>query len=86
MEERKKRKGKKKKEWYFVLMCHYDVGLYMWHDQGEWVGCQEYWFWVTGFKRWKILMFFIVFKLQRMFISLQPDVRLRWGLDQNVAF
>ena len=31
-------------------------------------------------------MFFIVFKLQRMFLSLQPDVRLRWGLDQNVAF
>ena len=21
---------------------------YMWHDQGEWVGYQEYWFWVTG--------------------------------------
>ena len=31
-------------------------------------------------------MFFIVFKLQRMFVSLQPDVQLRWGLDQNVAF
>ena len=24
----------------------------MWHDQGEWVGCREYWFWVTGLKRW----------------------------------
>ena len=33
-----------------------------------------------------ILMFFIVFKLQRMFVSLQPDVRLRWGLDHTVAF
>ena len=52
----------------------------------EWVGCREYWFWVTGLKRWQILMFFIVFKLQRMFVSLQPDVQLRWGLDQNVAF
>ena len=31
-------------------------------------------------------MFSVVFKLQRMFVSLQPDVRLRWGLDQNVAF
>ena len=29
---------------------------------------------------------FIVFKFQRMFISPQPDVRLRWGLNQNVAF
>ena len=26
----------------------------------EWVGCWEYWFWVTGLKRWQILMFFIV--------------------------
>ena len=29
---------------------------------------------------------FIVLKLQRMFVSPQPDVLLRWGLDQNVAF
>ena len=58
----------------------------MWHDQREWVRCREYWFWVTGLKRWQILMFFIVFKLRRMFISPQPDVWLRWGLDQNVAF
>ena len=36
----------------------------MWHDQGEWVGCQEYWFWDTGLKRWQILMFYIVFDLQ----------------------
>ena len=21
---------------------------HMWHDQGEWVGCREYWFGVTG--------------------------------------
>ena len=54
------------------------------HDQGERVGCREYW--VTGLKRWQILMFFIVFKLWRMFISPQLDLRLRWGLDQNVAF
>ena len=62
------------------------VNIYMWHDQEEWVGCREYWFWVTALKRCQILMFFIVFKFQRMIISLQPDVRLRWGLDQNVAF
>ena len=33
-------------------------------------------------------MFYIVFELQKknMVISLQPDVRLRWGLDQTVAF
>ena len=33
-----------------------------------------------------VLMFFIVFKLQRMFISPQTEIWLRWGLDQNVAF
>ena len=31
-------------------------------------------------------MFYIVFEFKELFISLQPDVRLRWGLDQNVAF
>ena len=31
-------------------------------------------------------MFFIVLKLQRMIVSPQLDVWLRWGLDQNVAF
>ena len=73
---------------YIILSCkvYYLSFLYMWHDQGEWVGCREYWLWVTGLKRWQILMFFIVFKLQRMFISPQLDIRLRWGLDQNVAF
>ena len=31
-------------------------------------------------------MFYIVFEFKALFISLQPDVRLQWGLDQNVAF
>ena len=31
-------------------------------------------------------MFYVVLELQRIFISPQPDVQLRWGLDQNVAF
>ena len=31
-------------------------------------------------------MFYTVFELKELFISLQPDVWLRWGLDQNVAF
>ena len=39
---------------------------YMWHDQGEQVGCQEYWFWVISWKRWQIIMFFIVWELQRI--------------------
>ena len=35
---------------------------------------------------WQILMFYSVWGLQLgLFISLQPDVQLRWGLDQNVA-
>ena len=28
---------------------------YMWHEQGEWVICWEYWFWVIGWKKWWIL-------------------------------
>ena len=58
--------------------------LHLWHDQGEWVGCREYWFWVTGLKRWQILMFYIVFELQRIFRSLQPDVWFEWSCDQNM--
>ena len=34
----------------------------------------------------KFLFFYIVFEVKELFISLEPDVRLRWGLDQNVAF
>ena len=30
-------------------------------------------------------MLYIVFEFKELFISLQPDVGLRWGLDQNVA-
>ena len=26
------------------------------------------------------------FEFKELFISLQPDVQLRWGLDQTVAF
>ena len=29
---------------------------------------------------------YIVFEFKEIFISLQQDVRLRWGFDQNVAF
>ena len=31
-------------------------------------------------------MFYIVFEFKELLISLQPDVLLQWGLDQNVAF
>ena len=31
-------------------------------------------------------MFYIVFEFKELFISLQPDVQLRWSLDENVAF
>ena len=31
-------------------------------------------------------MFYIDFECKELFISLQPGVRLRWGLDQTVAF
>ena len=31
-------------------------------------------------------MFYIVFEVKELFISLEPDVWLRWDLDQNVAF
>ena len=71
---------------HFSSLFFFFIRNHLWHGQGEWVGCREYWFWVSGIKRWQILMFFINLKLQKMFVSPQPDVRLRWGLDQNVAF
>ena len=65
----------------------YDLStLDMWHNQWEWFRSREYWLRVTGLKRLLIPMFYIVFQLQRMLISLQPDAKLRWGSDQNVAF
>ena len=39
----------------------------------------------TPLKRWQILMFYIVWELERMFISLQPDVRLRWGFESKCS-
>ena len=30
-------------------------------------------------------MFYFVLDLQNLLISQQPEVQLRWGLDQNVA-
>ena len=34
----------------------------------------------------KFFCFTLFFNFKKMFVSLQPDVRLRWDLDQNVAF
>ena len=34
----------------------------------------------------KLLCFTLFLNFTELFISLQPDVRFRWGLDQNVAF
>ena len=34
----------------------------------------------------KFLCFALFFEIKELFISLQPDAQLRWGLDQNVAF
>ena len=45
-----------------ILVCSYDN--IMWHYHREWVGCREYWFWVTSLEMWQILMFYIVFELQ----------------------
>ena len=41
-------------------------------------------YWLTN--RSKILMLYTVFNFEKGFISLQPDIRLRWVLDQNVTF
>ena len=34
----------------------------------------------------KFVCFILFLSFKELFISLQPDARLRWGLDQNVAF
>ena len=33
----------------FIDFCFPQTYLNMWHDQGEWVGCWEYWFWVISY-------------------------------------
>ena len=34
----------------------------------------------------KFLCFTLFFNFNELFVSLQPDVQLRWGLNQDVAF
>ena len=34
----------------------------------------------------RFLCFTLFMNFSKLSVSLQPDVRLRWGLDQNVAF
>ena len=34
----------------------------------------------------KFLCFTLFLNFTKLFISLQPDVRLRWGLNRNVVF
>ena len=37
-------------------------------------------------RRDKVLCFTLFLNVKELFISLQPDVELIWGLDQDVAF
>ena len=51
----------------------------------EWAGCREYWFWDTGSKRWQILIFYIVFKLQRMFIISATRCPIEMGFESKCS-
>ena len=65
------------KSGYFILKMDTnkpDYGLIyknnMWHDQEEWVGGQRYCFWDIGKNSVKILLFYIVFSMDKWFITL----------------
>ena len=60
--------------WFFSFLCVcislYFLSLYMWHDQGEWVGCRQCCFWDIGKNCVKIPLFYIVFSIDKFFITL----------------
>ena len=51
----------------------------MWHDQGEWVGCREYWFWDIVNYTVQLLLYFIVFSITKLTLSLDPQAQFWWG-------
>ena len=59
----------------FDVMGH-KLNRYMWLDQEEWVGCRGYWFWDIGKNSVPIPLFYIVFSIEKFFITLQPDIQL----------
>ena len=42
-------------------------------------------FWDIGKNGIQILLFYIVFSIDKFFITLQPDIQLLWGLDRKEA-
>ena len=48
--------------WILMLACNITYVTWL----REWVGCWQYWFWVTGLKTWQILMFYTVFEFHRI--------------------
>ena len=68
-----------------LLFMHKTGEAYMWHDQGECVGCRRYGFWDIGKERGQIMLLYIVFSVDKLIITWLPDNWL-WGLNQNVAF
>ena len=64
--------------------------IYMWHDQGEWNPGMSHMLGISilsyRLRKVKNSCFTLFLNFRELFISPQPDIRLRWNLDQNVAF
>ena len=58
----------------------------MWHDQGNESDVGNIDFELQAKRGNKFLCFALFFEVKELFISPEPDVWLRWDLDQNVAF
>ena len=55
---------------YQHLAKQISLWAYMWHEQEEWVGCRRYCFWDIGINSVQILLFYIVFSIYKLFITL----------------
>ena len=52
------------------------ISSHRWHDQGEWVWCQDHWFWVMvqAYRGDKFVCFTLFLNLRELFTSLQSDL------------
>ena len=74
-------------EWcYFTMMLEID---YIFHKMIKRIEAEDVGILIFGYRLKEVTnsyVLYIVLEPKELFISLQPDVRLRWGLDENVAF
>ncbi len=65
-----------------VFTCIY---YHMWGDQAEWAVCREYWFLDTSTYCLEFLLYSIVLSQTKLSVSLELQVQLWLGFQQNKA-